>query len=151
VNELPRYLDGPRLVEWLEAEGLVYIDEDDRRSTCGLRSEGSYCTAYDMDGRQSFMRRFSEWRSGSTASVYTVDEFLIARGRHLSELPDDLYVSHRRATVESGVRSEAVALYAAGVGPREVGRRLGVNESSVDRWARRAGLPYQKPQVAGKA
>jgi len=58
------YLDGPRLVEWLEGEGVQAGES----------------------------RAFKSWRAGAVATVYAADRFLTKNGLHIHLLPDDLWV-----------------------------------------------------------
>lgn len=58
------YLDGPRLVKWLEAEGL----------------------------KAGESRAFNRWKAGAAATVYAADRFLTKRGLHIHLLPDDLWI-----------------------------------------------------------
>lgn len=67
-QETLNWLDGPGFVEWFDwAIGLSALTENQRRRT-------------------------REWEKGESASVYTVDAWMISMGRHLSEVPDELYV-----------------------------------------------------------
>jgi hypothetical protein len=93
--ETSEWLDGPGLVAWLNEQRLLYVDEDEAASKRGGAAGNGYFTGYDA-AHASFMRRTRDWQSGGIASVYTVDKFLIHHGRHLSELPDDLYIASCR-------------------------------------------------------
>lgn len=44
-------------------------------------------------------RTVQRWRNGASARIWTVDEVLTALGRHLSELPDEVWID-----ASSGVR-----------------------------------------------
>lgn len=60
-----RFLDGPRLCEWLES--------------------------LDLFISQSAVRRMYEWRRGGLADVYTVDRYLCRWGMHLDDVPEDCW------------------------------------------------------------
>jgi hypothetical protein len=68
--DLPEWLDGPGLCKWLEDRGYYrsYLNE-------------------------SLARRWREWAHGCSASVWTVDQVMVALGLHLSELPDHLWTA----------------------------------------------------------
>lgn len=79
------WLDGPALTEWLEAR--VPPEKRSEKWVKALR------------------RRMREWRKGSMAEIYTVDEYLVRMGLHLTEIPDDFWcpnpkvsTGRRRAT-----------------------------------------------------
>lgn len=65
------WVDGPRLTTWLDR----HIDV------------GSLC--------ERDRKLLQRWRNGSAATVWTVDRVLIAYGRHLSELPDSLWLDDK--------------------------------------------------------
>lgn len=70
VTTEPQWLDGPRLVCWLEGKGLFSMQ---------LQVGG-------------LARRVSDWKKGTTANVFTADRVLTRLGLHISEIPDELWV-----------------------------------------------------------
>lgn len=65
-----RWLDGPKLAEWL----------------------GPHVPLYERTGwMASLQRRMVEWRTGVAADIFTVDPYLIKLGFHPYELPDELW------------------------------------------------------------
>ena len=68
------WLDGPKLVAWLEA-----VAGDELGSGTGRAAE-------------SASRRIGDWRRGGRASVYALDAILTRLGLHLSMVPEELYV-----------------------------------------------------------
>ncbi len=126
----------PETAEWLDGPGLAaWLGE--RIPLDGLAAH-----------HESMYRAILRWRNGDQACVYTVDDLLVRLGIHLSEVPEELFVSttRRRAyPLSEQTRTEALRLYTEGVGPGEIGRRLGIGSGTVSGWARRANLPMQAP------
>lgn len=107
------WLDGPGFAAWLE-ENTDLVPE---RGSCLEKS-------------------IQLWRDGAKPSVFTADDLLTPLGRHLSELPDELYVDPPpigRATPPA-VKEEALEALRGGERPASVASRLGVTKVSVYRW-----------------
>lgn len=65
---LSLWIDGPKLVEWMEEVGIIGPDKETVESA-----------------------RY--WRQGRRANVYSVDALLIERGHCLGEIPDEFYIT----------------------------------------------------------
>jgi hypothetical protein len=118
VAEQTDWLDGPRLVEWLEDHGL-----DNIKAQLG----------------SSLERPIRDWRYGTAASIYTVDKILVRLGCHLSELPEDLFtdsplVTGFSAPIGEEKRREIKRRAKAGEGTAAISRAVGVSPSTVRRW-----------------
>lgn len=119
--ETAEWLDGPRVVDWLRANGL--------RSAKALGGK--------------LERRLQDWRHGTAASVYVLDEILVQLHLNLHDVPDDLWIEtpyqHGREPV-SQTRSEVVRLTRLGLSTSAIAERLGRDPSTVREHRRRAGL-----------
>ncbi|HEX8645964.1 MAG TPA: hypothetical protein VF715_03620 [Thermoleophilaceae bacterium] len=71
--------DGPAFVRWLEEceDGLSFLSDTSRK-------------------------RVQRWRAGMQASYWAIDQILVERGRHPSEVPDEIWIPYR-----NGRRTEA--------------------------------------------
>jgi hypothetical protein len=114
--EMTDWLDGPRLAEWLRANGL-----ESAKRQLGPTLE----------------RAYGRWRAGGKASVYVLDQMLVKLHLHLSDVPDDLWVAWCPAVP---TRQKVITLILSGMGPAAVARRLGVDPKTVREHRRRAGL-----------
>ena len=120
-----RFLDGPKLVEWLISEGVKY----------------SHLT----DAQQ---RRWSDWRRGCRADLYsnTVDRILTEYYLSSRLIPDDVWSEdqknknagkkRRTPAEQKRLREEGRLLLAAGCTLVEVRTKLGVSEAAVRKWRR---------------
>jgi hypothetical protein len=116
MDELPRYLNGPRLVAWLTSEGI----------------EREHLT-------DSETRRYYDWERGDRADVYSqiVDRMLTRYGIALVNLPDDIWDVHQRPTIKHlGRKAETRELLAAGIPEIEIAERLGLRPNTVHRHRR---------------
>ena len=121
-----RFIDGPKLVEWLISEGVEY-----RHLT---------------DAQQ---RRWSDWRRGCRADLYSNPVDRILTDNYLSSrlIPDDAWAKDQRNKNEgrkplppaeqARLRAEGRLLLAAGCTIVEVRKKLGVSEGTVRKWRRR--------------
>jgi hypothetical protein len=119
--ETAEWLDGPRLVEWLRENGLRSA------KALGARLE----------------RRLGDWRQGTAASVYVLDEILVQLHLNLRDIPDDLWVEtpyqHGRESV-SQTRREVVRLTRLGFSTSAIAEQLGRDPSTVREHRRKAGM-----------
>jgi DNA invertase Pin-like site-specific DNA recombinase len=116
VAEQTDWLDGPRFVVWLEENGLFNVN---------------------LQLGSGLERRFRDWRRGAAASVYTADRALVRLGRHLSEIPDDLFtrppiVSDAAPITEEQI-NEIVRRAEAGEAVSDIARAVGVCRATVRR------------------
>lgn len=130
-----RFLDGPKLVEWLMEEGVQY-----RHLT---------------DAQQ---RRWSDWRRGCRADLYsnTVDRILTEYYLSSRLIPDDVWSrdqlnknagrKQRPPAEQKRLRAEGRLLLAAGCSIVEVRTKLGVSEQAVRKW--RKDLEKEEPIAA---
>lgn len=115
------HLDGPKLVEWLESEHLVTEEYE--------------------PGQVSKTQRdtLNRWRRGRPADVGVADRLLIDLGRHIEELPDDVFLDRRRGEVDHETRDRILELHENGSwSRREIGAIVGVSPQTVSRHIRRA-------------
>jgi hypothetical protein len=124
LEEEPRYLDGPKLTTWLvEEEGLDLSTLTDSQK-----------------------RRWRDWALGTRADLYgTVDQILTNNLIAIRLIPDDCWTdeqqykkAHLCSAKEARLRrDEGRLLLSAGVGIKEVARRLGVTQTTVRNWRRK--------------
>lgn len=118
------WLDGPKLVAWLEGTGLltnasIQVGRDD----------------------ESLIRG---WRGGRAANYYVADRVLCRLGVCIGELPPSFYRSeparsgHRRAPVDSATKRRMVRLYREHRSFRAVAQIVGRSEKTVARYVREA-------------
>lgn len=120
-----RFLDGPKLIEWFESEGVEYR----------LLTEAQ-------------QRRWSDWRKGCRADLYsnTVDRIMTEHYLSSRLIPDDCWSEDQKnknegrkprpAAEMKRLREEGRLLLAAGCGIVEVRTKLGVSERTVRKWRR---------------
>jgi hypothetical protein len=113
------WLDGNRLVEWLEANGHSLTKPIVGPLECSIR----------------------RWRGGAKCSVYQADRLLTKLGVHLHEVPDDLWVdlapTHERYPRQ--VKQEAVRRVTVRDEPlKAVARSLGCDPKTVRNWIKAA-------------
>ncbi len=67
-----RWLDGPRLAEWL----------------------GRYTEEWkDAGNKDSLTRRMYDWRNGASADINAIDHYLVKLSLHPADLPDSLWLA----------------------------------------------------------
>ena len=126
MGDLPRYLDGPKFVRWLEQEENVKFS----------------------DLNESQQRRWRDWQIGKRADLYgAADRILTDHHISISLIPDDCWSENqdrydkkktRIPRQESEVRrAEGRMLLRAGLDPNEVAKRLNVSPTTARNWARR--------------
>lgn len=122
-----RYLDGPKLVDWLRR---LRILEEDLRVQVGDRWEV----------------RIRRWADGSAASVFIADELLCSLGVCLGEVPDDFYREPPRRgagdfTPIGGRKINRILdLRKDGLSFAEIGRRVGCDSKTAKAHVLKAGL-----------
>jgi hypothetical protein len=116
-EKLPRWLDGPKFIDFLLSEGVV-------------KGEQPGAT----------IRRWTDWERGGRADIYG------AAGNVLTEnliserlIPADVWANEqkylRKRSVKLDARkSEGLALLEQGLGMRKVAEALGVSRRTVNRW-----------------
>jgi DNA-binding NarL/FixJ family response regulator len=119
-----RYLDGPKLVEWLKEENVDYSNLSDNQK-----------------------RRWFDWSKGARADVYSLTLDQIMTDNYLSSrlIPDDVWskeqarfklsAPRRSAKEQRATRDEGKLLLRAGCSHRDVARKLGVSRNTVRNWA----------------
>lgn len=112
LSETSDWLDGPKLVEWLGRYGLE-------------RSEHRLS--------EDHIERLRRWGKGGKANVYVVDEILIRLGRHLSELPDSLFlaVTARNGGMAPERREQLLRGLLSGAPLKAIAREVGCAVSTV--------------------
>ena len=114
------WVDATKFVAWLNEHGITFSERG----------------PYDTEARR--VRRYVDGEA-KAASLAAVDRILTSAGRHISELPDDLWLERppRRQgrVVPIDVRKKAVEMYASGMSAGVVGKELGVDPKSVRMWA----------------
>lgn len=132
------WADGPKFVAWLADKGL-HIGEHEA-------------------GGKPLARRIRAWATGEEdASFYLVDRVLVHFGRHVSEVPDDIWLEQRRnfgrrrGPVDAEVRVAALRMYEGGATAKDVSRRFGVDPRSLRVWAARGGLGVAEQRVRERA
>ncbi|HYJ22537.1 MAG TPA: hypothetical protein VEW07_10995 [Solirubrobacterales bacterium] len=123
MSEQRDWLDGPKLVAWLEDRYLL----TDPRGQLG--KEGS--------------DRISKWKAGRAASVYTADRILLDLGVCLGELPDSLYRGNPREgtaneRIDAETRRRIVALAHEGKNFSQIGKAVGCDSKTAARYVRKA-------------
>lgn len=122
--EGPRYLDGPKLVEWLTR------DE-------GVRFERL------TDAQK---RRWRDWEAGERADLYgAVDRILTSQGISMRLIPDDCWAKdqrkERRPRLSNeevrALRHEALVLIKEGHSNKQIADKLNVNNTTVGKWRRK--------------
>lgn len=109
------WLDGPKLVAWMEENGL----------DCPKRQLGAY------------EYRVRRWKQGSAASVWVADDVLTTIGCCLGELPDDLYREPpMRNKIPPATARKAVKLIESGMNPTDAARVLRIDPKTAARYAR---------------
>ena len=84
------------------------------------------------------LRRISAWRSGVSATIWTVDAILCSLDSHLSALPEGLELDPkvRRKAITAPERREIVRRYRAGETTAALSQELGRCSSSILKWNR---------------
>lgn len=109
------FLDGPRFVAWLENQGI----------------KGKIVNEV-MGGYKD--RRFSDWRVGTSVKLETADEYLVAFGLNISDLPDDIFRADKRKRYREEIRAEARLRYKRGQTRPHIAKALEVNITTLNRW-----------------
>lgn len=112
------WLDGPGLAAWFREEGLVPENEKASPQTA------------------SVVRAVKRWDAGERASIWSADRWLIYSGRHLSELPDELWLEGPYH-FDDEAKEEALRLLGE-IPLRHVAQRFGVAPATVRYWRERA-------------
>lgn len=114
------WLDGPGLVEWLEAQRPK-------------RDLGDYGPV----GKLS--KRIREWRAGDKANVYVVDSVLVSLGLTIAYVPTELYVEPPQTGKPKLTAAQRAAIKVEAAVPRgyrsqtyrQIANRYGVSERRV--------------------
>lgn len=115
------WLDGPKLVTWLEETGILT------------------CPTVQLGEDECRIRR---WRDGCAASYYAADRILCKLGVCIGELPEDFYRERpengRRAPIDAATKKRMVRLYRKHGNFAAVARVVGRGEKTVARYVREA-------------
>ncbi len=116
------YLDGRRLADWLEAEGLITEEFTPEFLTKSQRDS------------------FNRWKKGVRAELGYVDRLLTSLYRHIEELPDDVFLEDRRKPNQlTAETQERIVLYRSlGWTFREIAAMVGANRETVRYYVRKA-------------
>jgi hypothetical protein len=124
IVEEPRYLDGPKLVEWLtKDEGVKFERLTDAQK-----------------------RRWRDWEAGERADLYgAVDRILTSQGISMRLIPDDCWSRDQRKERKArlsreemqALRREALVLIKEGHDNKHIAQRLDVNNTTVGKWRKK--------------
>lgn len=126
-------LDGPGVFEWMVDAKVV--------------TEGQMKTQFGS----SRARRLNAWRGGDAATAAVVDEMLCGKGIHLSEIPDELWLSEdrKRASRQAPeIREAGARRYRAGESAQALASEYGVTAHSIRNWARKGANLGAAPAAA---
>lgn len=115
------HLHGPKLADWLEAEGLITED---------------FTPEYLSKSRRD---AFNRWKKGRAADLGYVDRLLTELHRHIEELPDDVFLETSPNEVPLEKRARITKLKELGWTFREIAAMVGVNRETARYYARKAG------------
>ena len=142
--EEAEYCSGPKLMAWLrEVEPQLWAEN----------SNGGNGWVKTILG-DSWNRRFYAWNRGAQAHVWTVDKLMVALGRHLLEIPEEVweYKSNKGGNskfVNNKDKAKALDMIAEGYLPTEIAREVGVTAHTVNKWKRQQGRKsYWEQQAA---
>lgn len=115
------WLDGPKLVAWLEEEGFLR----DARAQLG-------------DAHVEAVRK---WRDGRAANVYSADELLLCLGLTIAQLPESVYRENPRLGVavqqiDIETTERIVALAEKGKNFSQIAREVGCDSKTAARYVR---------------
>jgi DNA-directed RNA polymerase specialized sigma24 family protein len=113
------HLDGPKLADWLEREGLITED-----------FTPEYLSKSQRDA-------FCRWKNGRAAELGYVDRLITELHRHIEELPDEVFLDHR-PNERPGIARRIVRLRDLGWNFNEIAAMVGVTSDTVSRHARKA-------------
>ena len=122
VDSVKNYLDGKKLIEWLEYN-YPWIGEHERDN--------------------STQKNIRKMRLGFPIDVYAVDRVLTKMGIPLTMVPEDIYVERSAAqsrSIPMDVRRAAAKRWASGENTYEIAREIDVAPDSVRNWASDLGL-----------
>lgn len=132
AEKCPR-LDGPGVYEWMVDAKVV--------------TEGQMKTQFGS----SRARRLNAWRGGDAATAPVVDEMLCGKGIHLSEIPEELWLTgeQKRASRQAPeVREAGARRYRAGESAQALASEYGVTAHSIRNWARKGANLGAAPAAA---
>jgi hypothetical protein len=79
IDALPEYIDGPKFAAWLKA---IHPE-----------LEGQWTALVG----ERMTKNMSAWKRGNyNATIDAADKLLVKLGRHLSEVPDEFFISRGR-------------------------------------------------------
>lgn len=118
IEEQPRYLDGPKLVEWLTEEGV------DHRSLTDAQK-----------------RRWREWKSGDRADLYgLVDRVLTNNGLSIRLIPDDCWSENQEfllnASYKEAKQDAQILLQEGRLNNKEIAKKVGVTPDTIKKWSK---------------
>lgn len=116
-----KWLDGPRLVEWLLEKGVPRSHPD-----------------------ETIARAIFRWSvAGARANVFAVDAHLTALGLHLCEVPEDLYCDPSprvggQNAYSKELKAQILKEAAKGIPSPALSKRFGVAPGTINTWKREA-------------
>jgi hypothetical protein len=119
------YADGPKLAAWLADEGYTF----------------------DKNLHPTEDRAIRYWLKGRAAKLATVDAVLCKVGRHICELPDEVWCEkplQHRPRIPAGVKEEAIRRLREGSTVEAEARRIGCSPKTVQQWSTAAGVAEEK-------
>jgi len=111
MSELPEWLDGPLLFEFVMKRAPHIVGN--RQGVLG----------------ETMSRTMARWRSGERAHYATADRVLTKLGLHLSEIPDEFWRWTKSEKKERGLRH-----LRNGKTPKQVSAWTGVSQVTVRKW-----------------
>ena len=93
-----QWADGPKVAAWVDE----HCPERTPERRYGMATE----------------RRLREWRMGAAAQVWAIDRMLTEMGRHMWELPDDVWLDWTKESVPSWGRPKRPPLKFADIVPK---------------------------------
>jgi hypothetical protein len=120
-SEVLEYVDAPSFCLWLQ---------DSYGGRQGVFDE--FAKLPDKQ-RARWERTYFRWRYESTTiSIYTIDEFFVAIGRHISELPSSLYTTKRWLVKNAFKR--ATGMLAEGMEVEQVAAAVNLPGQTIHSW-----------------
>jgi hypothetical protein len=120
------WVDRAGLAAWLEGQGIR-----------------------PMDLPPAQQRWFTGRRDREPLSVGRVDQLMVTLYRHLSDIPDELWIKqHKRSRRhhDKSVRADVVAAYHSGRSARDIEGEHGVPAETIHKWAGPRNLPQFEPR-----